>query len=170
MLVESRISSSEIINEKEKGIRVTQVVTENVEGLNQPDLPLARENLDSTRLVSTFLCLYYFLSRQFRKNPRLPIFQEKPIYRRGNFRWAASYGQGPIALPPIIPNDAHLSEGDVFIRIDTASSASRLGVHLPHHTHPAWSGSRWPCWWTFVLLTAFSMCYLSARIWSRRGS
>jgi len=138
ILVESQISSSKIINDKEKGIRVTQAVTGNIEGLNQPDLPLPQENLNSARSVSALLCLYYFLSQQFRKNPRFPVFQEKPIYKQGNFRWATSSGQGPIALPPITPNDAHLSEGDVFIRIDTASSASSP------ETVQAWCASTTP--------------------------
>jgi len=59
----------------------------------------------------------------FRKD-FLPDFQEKLIYKRGKFKWATSFGHGPIDLPPFCPSDAQLSEGDVFIRIDVASSAS----------------------------------------------
>lgn len=91
------------------------------------DLLLLRENLNSIPglpvLVGNF-SRYFLFYLTFWKDVPVPFFQEKPIYKRGKFKWATSFGQRPIDYPPFSPSNARLSEGDVFVWVDTASSPS----------------------------------------------
>ena len=41
----------------------------------------------------------------------------KSIYNQGQFKWTISFRVGHLKVPPVLANDAQLSEGDIFINI-----------------------------------------------------
>ena len=59
------------------------------------------------------------------KDVSLPIYKEKAIYRQGRFKWSVSFGLHPINVPPLPGHQSNLSEGDVFIRVNTNASQIR---------------------------------------------